>query len=309
MNKKNILISLLGLSILFACTKDVVEKDLNGKNIVLVSPADNDTLSSLTNVFWWNEMEGATKYHLQIVTPQFSSVQQLLLDSNIAGDHFSFTLPPGRYQWRVRGFNGSSETEYSVRTLTIDSTSSLAGQTLVLVSPANGFLTNSVSAMTFKWNGLYAAEDYRLQIINDSTSANVLDVIVPVDSFSYTLGGGKYTWQVRAQNATSNTLYTSRTFTIDVTAPPVSAMTYPLNGDTISKPDTLLWTHGAGVTGDSLFIYQDSLLSPAAVKIYTTSTSYPFTGTTMQKYFWRLKSRDSAGNWSGYGVLNKFTVY
>lgn len=295
-------------ALLFSCTKDFVEVDLTGKKVALVSPVDNDTISSLTNVFWWSQIEGATKYNLQIAKPSFSSVQQLMLDTNVANYNFSFTLTPGTYQWRVRGFNGSSQTDYSIRTLTIDSTSSLTGQTLILISPANNYLANTSTAITFQWDTLYSADDYRFQIINDSSSATIVDVIVTTNTFSYTLNEGKYTWQVRAQNATSNTLYSARTFTIDITSPPVSVQTFPTNGDTISSPDTLLWTRNAQAIGDSLFIYSDSLISSPTVSIYTTNTSYIFTGTLSQDYFWRLKSKDAASNWSSYGILRKFWV-
>jgi len=307
-NRKNAFIPLVAFIILFGCTKDFVEPDLTGKKIALISPLDNDTLSSLTNIFWWNEIDGATKYNLQIAKPNFSSVQQFMLDTNITEDNFSFTLVPGTYQWRVRGYNGSSKTDYSIRSFTIDSTSSLTGQTVVLVFPANNYLTNSTAAISFLWDTLYNADDYRFQLINDSSGSIITDVIAMTGTFSYTVNEGEYTWQVRAQNATSNTLYSSRTFTIDITAPAVSVPTYPANGDTISSPDTLLWTRSADAVGDSLFIYPDSLISSPVYQGYTTNTLYIFTGAITQDYFWRLKSRDVVGNWSGYGTLRKFWV-
>lgn len=304
-NKKLVFTLIAGFALLYACTKDFIEVNLSGKKISLISPDDNLHTTILSVVFWWNKIDGATKYNLQIVKPNFSSVQQLLLDSNITDDHFSFSLTPGTYQWRVRGFNGSSKTDYSARTLYIDSTTSLSGQTVVLDSPKNGYLSNSTAKILFKWDSLYIANDYRFQII-DSSGATLVDKIVTEDTVSYTPQEGKYTWQVRAQNATSNTLYSSRTFTIDITPPPVSTLLKPVNGDSVLTPDTLTWSRNTQAIGDSLFIYPDSLISSAVVNVYTTNTTYIFPGTVNKKYFWRLKSTDAAGNWSGYCTLRKF---
>lgn len=306
-NRILLLITALSACVFNSCTKDFVETDLKGKQVLLTSPGNNTITTVLTHTFWWKKITGADKYNLQIVNPSFSAPQALLLDTNVAEDHFSFTLLPGQYEWRVRAFNGSSQSNYSVFSLTIDSTASLAGQALILNSPADKFLTNSTAPITFRWDTLYNADDYRFQILDSANSIKV-DVIVTDDNFAYTLGAGKYSWQVRAQNASSNTLYSVRTFTIDITAPPVSVSTYPMNGDSINKPDTLLWTRHSQAIGDSLFIYTDSLISAPSVNIYQTTTSYIFNGTVNSKYFWRLRSVDAAGNWSSYGTLRKFYV-
>src|SRR5688572_21362995 len=110
----------------FSCFKDIIEPDISKENVVLLSPKNNDTTTVLTHLFWWNEVEDAINYNLQIVKPSFTTAQQLILDSNVNANKFPVTLQPGTYQWRVKAKNGSSETPYSeIRTLRIDSTANL----------------------------------------------------------------------------------------------------------------------------------------------------------------------------------------
>jgi hypothetical protein len=57
-----------------------------------------------------------------IANPNFKAVQQFILDTTITTTQFSYTLQPGKYEWRVRGRNGSSMTVYNNGFIDIDST-------------------------------------------------------------------------------------------------------------------------------------------------------------------------------------------
>jgi len=285
---------------LFAC-QDVIEMDISKRTVKLLSPAANIHTTTYTNTFWWEQTEGALEYQLQIAKPSFASIQQFILDTTIENNQFVYTLATGTYEWRIRALNGSSQTNYVSRILYVDSTSSLSGQTLVLASPVNNYITN-ITTNTFKWDALTGADDYRFQV------GTTVDVVITADSFTYTLGEGIYTWQVRGQNTSSNTLYSSRSITIDLTAPGSPTLISPLNGATQAITDTLVWNRDATAIGDSLYIYPDSLISAPVYNGYTTGTTYIFTGTSTQDYFWRVKSKDTAGNWSGFSVLRKFWV-
>jgi hypothetical protein len=290
-----------------SCTRDIIEPDLNKATVVLIAPANGYETSALTHLFWWNPVKDAEKYNLQIVTTGFSSIQRLMLDTNLTSTKFSFTLPPGIFEWRVKAFNSSSGSGYSVFSLKIDSSMNLGGQTVVLVSPAKDFITNKTTH-TFKWDTLYNADEYRFQIVN-SVGQTVMDLPIKSDSIVRTLNEGTYTWQVRAQNASSNSPYSSRKITVDTTAAPVSIQVFPVNNDTIKGTDSLAWIRSVASIGDSLFIYTDSLLVSLSLKEYlTTTTYYRFHGIAKKSYYWRLKSLDLAGNWSPKGTVRKFWV-
>lgn len=292
--------------VISSCTKDFVEPDLSKVTVSLLAPADGYETTTLTHVFWWDKVKDVSTYNLQIVSPGFSGIQKLMLDTNLTTNKFTFSLPPGMFEWRVKAYNSSSEGPYSVFSLIIDSTADLSGQTVVLNSPANNLLTNETTN-TFQWDTLYSADEYRFQVIN-SSNQTIIDVTLTKDSATYTLNEGTYTWQVRAQNSTSNSLYSSRTITVDTTAPVVSVQTFPANNDTVNGTDSLAWSRATTAIGDSLFIYPDSLMSTSSFMGYTTNTYYKFTGTINNDYFWRLKSVDAAGNWSPKGTLRKFWV-
>jgi len=77
--------------------------------------------------------------------------------------------------------------------------------------------------------------------------------------------------------------------------------------DTIN---TLFWNRGtetgSSIT-DSLYIYNDSLMTNLNTGIYTTGTSYS-DSLGVGSYFWRVRSIDAATNKSNYSALNKFTI-
>ncbi|HEY6160011.1 MAG TPA: hypothetical protein VI112_02280 [Bacteroidia bacterium] len=291
-----------------ACTSDFIEPNLKHKTVTLLSPPDNYRTTNFTNTFWWDELKGATSYRIQIVDSDFSYIRRLVLDSTVSSNKLSYTLAPGYYQWRVKALNNSSGTDFSsARSIRIDSTTNLANQSVSLVSPANNVYTNSTSN-TFKWLSMYSATDYRFQLFDLSNGSTITDITLQTDSFVYTLGQGQYKWQVRAQNTTSNSPYSSRTINIDTSPPNAPTPLGPANGATLPNPVALSWNRDNSAVGDSLFIYADSLYVTRLVNIYTTNTSYNYTGVSTQPYFWRVKSTDVAGNWSAYSALRKFIV-
>src|SRR5688572_12340162 len=127
MKTKSILPLVLLGAFLSSC-EDFFEPNLEKKDVVIIAPANGTVSSSFTQTFWWEELKGAEEYTLQIVKPTFSSVQQLILDTNVNGTKFYYTLQPGVYQWRLRAINNSSETDFVTYNLEIDSTLNLSGQ-------------------------------------------------------------------------------------------------------------------------------------------------------------------------------------
>jgi hypothetical protein len=255
---------------------------------------------------------GAEGYNLQIVSPSFSSITRLVLDSNISKNKFTYSLMPGAYQWRVRAYNNSSETDYVTYSITIDSTADITQQTIILVSPSDKDTTNQMS-FTFRWDTIYNADDYRFEIWKTNFSeTNFLSITLEVDSFNYTLGEGAYEWGVRGQNSTTNTQYSKRTIYIDTTNPNTPVLLTPANNDTISDSLTLFfsWSRGS-VTGssikDSLYIYTDQSMAIIKRQKFLNSTTYT-DSLGIGNYWWRIRSIDAAGNYSNYSVLRKFTV-
>ena len=72
---KKIGIGLVFLVVLFAigCAK-WVSIDISEDSVVLISPVENQSDSLQSKMFVWEELEGAKKYRLQIVSANFDSV-------------------------------------------------------------------------------------------------------------------------------------------------------------------------------------------------------------------------------------------
>jgi hypothetical protein len=308
-------INYLGIVILFSlfiggCTPDFIEKDISKQSIQLMAPANGLQTTTATQTFWWTQLSGAENYELEIVKGTFSYVQQLILDTTITYNKFNYTLFPGSYQWRVRGMNAGTNTPFTTFSLTVDTTSNMSAQIVVLVSPANNFYSNQL-LNTFKWDSIHGASNYEIQIINQSTSNIVVDTAVKIATYTRSLGDGTYTWQVRAQNITSNSPYTSRTITIDTTHPTTPVLLAPVDSSTTASTHfTLSWTNGilkGSPVSDSLYIYYNSALTIVLKDTLTSLTSYSDT-LVAGTYYWRVRSIDAAGNKSGYSATFKFTT-
>lgn len=120
MRRNRSLAMLFILSASFLGCEEVLEKPLDEKKAVLVAPKDQLQTTTLEHVFHWEEMEGATKYQLQIVTPAFDDIEMFVEDTTVTHLYFSKTLTAGKYQWRVRAKNGGTASQMSdVRNLEI----------------------------------------------------------------------------------------------------------------------------------------------------------------------------------------------
>lgn len=306
-----------------ACKKDFITKDIKNETVNIVAPADS--LKTINNniTFWWDEVEGAEKYNLQIVKPNFNSIQQLITDTNVSGTKFVYTLTPGTYQWRIKAYNNAGSTAYITRTLIIDTTSNLTYLNVASLSPANNYLTGN-KTIAFSWSPLTAATYYEIEVKDQSGGIVLNTNNITATTYTYTFNTTTdvvYTWRVKGHNAFTFTQFnTARTFTIDVTAPPASILTYPLYGATISAlNDSLKWTRTSIDTkSDSLVISLDSNFTSyvSRAKVYGTKykisafnppLSYP--SPAGNNYYWcRIISIDSVRNMSTSSAKYKFKL-
>ena len=299
----------LMLALVFGSCKPLLEGSLKDQVVAMNAPQENDTLASGFVGFWWNELENASGYRIQIAKPDFANPSQLLVDTLVTSYTFSFQLTEGAYEWRVRAENSNSETQYVYRNFYVKDDIDLTGQTVVLKSPIAGYASRD-SAFTFTWFALPTADKYTFRL-EDSIQGVVVEQFVYTDSFSVVLQTeGTYTWKVKAKNATSETDFTSRSFYYDKIAPAAPLLLLPVFGDTVNiPPTTLSWTRpdasGSPIT-DSVFVFTDSLVTSFGV--YTSSTESRSVSLPPDLYYWRVRSVDNAGNASDYSSTFKFWV-
>ncbi len=315
MKKIKIIYAFVILALVWSCTKDFIVKDIKNELVTIIAPANNLSTSNNAITFWWEELDGAEKYTVQIVKPNFAAVQQLIVDTNVTGDKFNYSLTPGTYQWRIKGTNAGGSTQWLTYNLTIDTTSNLSGQLVVPSAPVNGFLTGN-KTIAFSWSSIASAENYQIQIINSSSTV-VKDSTTANNTFTTTLStSGVYTWKVRAMNAFSISQYNSPlTFTIDITAPSVSVLSSPAHAASVKDTTNLKWTRTSTDTRfDSLYVSADSSFASviSTAKVYASSIKInvlsPGIPVSASYYWWKLKSIDSVGNKSGYSTQLKFKL-
>ncbi len=77
--------------------RDVFEKDISEKEVVLVAPADSVETTRATLTFAGGA-DGATGYRLVVVSPSFDRIELYVLDTLVEGNQYAYTLEPGRYE-------------------------------------------------------------------------------------------------------------------------------------------------------------------------------------------------------------------
>jgi len=112
-------LKIIAVVLLASACNIIFEEDLSKEVILVNMPLDGTISSDTSQLFWWELLDGALGYNLQIVAGSFDNPLYLLVDTNAIGNKFLFEMIPGEYQWRISGWNNSSETKYGYHLLTI----------------------------------------------------------------------------------------------------------------------------------------------------------------------------------------------
>jgi hypothetical protein len=309
------LFAIAGVILFTSACREFIEPSIAEKQVQLNAPANQFETKNYTVNFWYDEVDDALQYHLQIVTPQFDSINNLVVDTVLKGNKFSMSLAPGTYEWRVRAENGSSKTGYSAPRAFNIVFSSIKQQKVQLFAPANNVL-NSQSTVLFQWSNMYGATRYRLQIDTNSfikPSSLVYDQIIPAQQLNFSLSKDQlYQWRVRAENDTAESQWSSiNLFTYDHTPPQKVTLTQPVNNQNLSQPLTLQWNQSATAVKYRLYLYRsDGTTSYSTTFPLTlTTTSYNFNaGTSGDTIYWKVTAIDAAGNESAASDVRAFNI-
>lgn len=305
-----LILSLLSFMFISSCS-EIFEKDISDKKLILISPADSLETETFSVVFWWDHLQDASEYNLQIVSPNFYEPAIVVIDTFTTENRLEITLSPGDYEWRIRALNGGYATEYQYRILTILSTNDLTKQFVKLVSPSNNSYTNKEDALTFVWEPISIADTYRFAVegypsLTQDVETNTVEMTLPDDEERI------YQWSVTAINEES--LKKSDVFTValDYTNPLSPLLSNLSDGDTVDLPFTINWQRrSSDVIRDSIFIYEDSTMNRLVegyplIEISASHTLEEQFITIERVYYLRLRSVDRAGNFSIYTPLILF---
>lgn len=308
------LIPLLLCVVLYSCD-DIIEPSISKSTVTLEAPADNYASASYTVDFWWDAVNHALSYHLQVVTPNFTSPGSLVLDTVITVNKFSFNFSPGTYQWRVLAENGSSQTSFTMpRNFTV-AASTITTQSVQLNAPANNYLTNQSSAL-LQWGTLYGATKYQIEIDTNNfvnENAIVLNETLPGTQLNFTFPKDQaYEWRVKAENDTAQAKWSAvYTITYDHTPPAQVSLVSPTNGATVGLPVALQWNSDATAVKYKLYVFKsDSVtLYSNTFPVATTAVTYTVNqGNSGDRIYWKVSAVDAAGNEGQASVLRSFVL-
>ena len=308
MTKQLVFVLLIGLVLISACN-DFFELNISKKSVTMLAPGNGAKLSTSLVTFWWDSVPGANKYEIQIVSPGFNTIQYLIADSNInGGTQFICSLGPGKYQWKMRAFNGSSSTPFTaIDSFSVDSTLSLSNQSVQIISPAynygTSYLTNQLS-VNFGWSPLPYITSYLFQISGPGLNYHT-DTVSTNLTFTFS-NGGAYTWSVQGINSTSSSIANQYSLFIDTYTPVAPTLISPANGITTAanmNAVTFQWSaqqqeplSDISIT-DSLYIFNDPNLDTLFLATRVSGTSFIDSGfTNSHTYYWQVSARDTIGN-------------
>lgn len=291
----------ISIAVCFAvgCAKWISD-DISNNYVKLISPLNNHSDSLQNKVFVWEELDGASSYQIQIVSPKFDSIVEYILDSPTTATMYSLNLSPGEYQWRVRGVNNDFKSKWSTRSLEISSTASLNGQSITSLTPITGTNSNEFTHK-YTWDELISAENYLIQIY-DENDTQIQVANTTSTNYSYTYPNeGTFKFSVQAINSISASEAQESVILVDTTRPDLPVLDAP-SFDTIRNfPKNFEWTvatnSGSTIT-ERLLIASDSLMSNILLDTSFVGNSpialdsIPTTG----KLYWRIDREDAAGN-------------
>ncbi|SHI86071.1 hypothetical protein SAMN04488508_103455 [Aquimarina spongiae] len=309
MMKKPIIYSLLFIGILFGCEEAFIEEDLTDAIISIIAPQDGAQIEDASINFSWTEVDQATSYRLQVARPNFENAAQIVLDTTVTTSNFNATLAKNSYEWRVRAQNSGSATAYSGAQFSVIEAADFSSREVLLTSPENELITNT-AAQTLTWQVVPDANTYRIRVLNTDDEVQQEETTNQT-SLAITFPEGVSRWQVRAENATQNTLFTTRTLTLDTMDPNTPVGTAPANDATLTDTEvTFSWTREAvqgSVEFDSIYIFEDQALTQLVTKDRITSPS-EITLEASKTYYWFLKAFDEAQNESANSTTLRFTI-
>lgn len=308
-------ITLLVIIGLLSSCKDIIEPNISNRLVILEAPGNQYQSTSYNINFWWDAVDDALKYHLQVVTPGFKNIGGLVLDTVVTGNRFSINMQPGTYEWHIMAANGSSQTQFSSPLGFTIVQSSIKQQTVQLSAPGNNALTNQ-SAVVFQWGSLYGATKYQLEIDTNNfvnESAVIYNQSVPGQQVNFTFPKDNiYQWRVRAQNDTAQAQWSAvNTITYDHTPPAQVGLVAPANSLIVHLPVSLQWGAVASASRYKLYVFKSDSTTTynSTFPLPLTTTSYNFNaGSSGDRVYWKVAAIDAAGNEGQPSVLRSFVL-
>jgi M6 family metalloprotease-like protein len=277
----------------------------------LTNPANKWVTDDPGPEFSWEAVPDGYRYQIQIDDqPNFKNPEQ---DISLDPDALTYAAPlltqSGTYYWRVRALNdmgvaGRWSSRWSF---------TLAGpERPVLTSPINKSVTPD--AVSFSWAASAGGETYHIQISLDKQFQNVVqETTVPGLTYdAASLADNKYYWRVSAINVlgVAGSWSQVRWFRVDTAGPAAPVLKAPK--DQSAVPDTtpvFRWKAVSGAVQYTIQISSDPGFGVVPHNVTTPLTTYePPSDLAFGTYYWRVRARDGADNWSDWSTPYRVTI-
>ena len=278
---------------------------------IVIAPGNatspGNVIDSLSPIFSWNAVTGATSYHLGF--HDITAAQSFYYTINAPDTTYTVTTPLGAghsFAWTVSAYTGSTAGPQSTYTYF----QTAAGPTIpapVAIGPGNGTTPGPVLenlTPTFTWNALTGITGYQLSIYDTTNTANFTYTLDPTAT-SYTMAantlhaGDKFTWFLRALSGTTtgprSAYFFFQTPALTLPAPVIIAPGSSANPGPIltTLTPTFTWNALTGITGYQLNLYDQTLAKFTSFQIDPTATSFTPAAGVLQpgdSYVWNLRT-------------------
>jgi hypothetical protein len=180
----------------------------------------------------------------------------------------------------------------------------------IIIGPAHNALLNT-STPNLSWKKVSDTQYYEVVIARDNKFAQITTTqFVNETSYTSSLSGdGTYYWRIRAYNfsAQPGKFSTAESFTIDTTPPPVPVLLSPLNDSKLSTRFKFTWIN-SGATRYQIEIDNNSGFSSPEWSSWRRDPFYAISAMRKGTYYWHVRSKDLAENWSAWSLVFKMIV-
>ncbi|MBU1101359.1 MAG: T9SS type A sorting domain-containing protein [Bacteroidetes bacterium] len=310
------------------------------KTPILLSPYDGQIVNNLQPTLYWYIDGSGAGYDYTVVYNTDGAQNtngNLSGTSNVLGSgatthllaKFASDLTNGEtYYWQVIASTGGADSAYSsIKSFSVNASSTVSITLPIPAYPVGGIVVNT-SDPVVHWvvNGAYGHLEFQIRYSTDNTVSGGILQNGTVDSdwtsnlstaLSGLTPGATYYWQVRARlastPATMSDYSTVQYFVISAGASPVMAILgSPIDGVGINTDTpTLSWI--LPMSTESTLSYDleiaDNADMTSAEKITgLTETQFKHNLTIGKKYYWRVRSRNTEGEYSYYTGVGDFDI-
>ena len=287
--------------------------DLTAPNTpqLLTPTSATETINKTIQFSWERENIGGSTEIDSLFIYKNEALTQVTYKERISTNSVELELNPGTYYWYVKSYDTAGNQSENSEVWPFTILEGIAESTVELISPEDNLISNT-NTHNLSWNPMEYANDYRVQILKtDGTNELIFDIATAETEKEILFQDGSYNWQVKAQNATEETQYATRSILIDTKSPNTPVLVAPEEShEQVEKVIHFQYERQAieGSTEiDSLFVYADAELNNPVLKTVVSANNHyqEFeTGT----YYWQLKSYDQAGNESENSQVRMFTI-